>query len=278
MDQQLLDLYHRFVGRAFDRQLRFAEFQERKAPAADWTYDTETAALTFGKLRFEAPLVGSHAEHNDSWLWSWANRTVKLSITNRALGDTIRALAHRAMVPEFAKNAFPIEPVLGEHLSAEAVHVFGAVLVGELDYDSYFIAPYDDGRLLLMIRDDRLRSAEKHPLARVLSVFPQVIASLPVLDPRTALIEYAKSYGLVASETADGVNIAGTGPGELTASFDARNRLKSLTGANLPIPKPAPRKKLKVKAKPRKEAKPKAKKKAKPKAKAKVKTIKRKKR
>src|SRR6185437_3331117 len=264
MDQQLLDLYHRFVGRAFDRQLRFAEFQERKAPGADWTYATETAALTFGKFKFEAPLVGSHAEHNDSWLWSWANRTVKLSITNRALGDTIRALAHRAMVPEFAKNAFPIEPVLGEHLAAEAVHVFGAVLVGELEYDAYFIAPFDGGRLLLLIRDDRLRSAEKHPLAQVLSVFPQVIASLPVLDPRMAFIEYAKSYGLIASETADGVKIAGTGPGELTATFDARNRLKSLTGANVAMPKPpAPRKKPKAKAK------PKAKKKAKPKVKVK---------
>ncbi|HXD86415.1 MAG TPA: hypothetical protein VN641_07965 [Urbifossiella sp.] len=261
MDQQLLDLYHRFVGRAFDRQLRFAEFQERKAPGADWTYDSETATLAFGKLKFEAPLVGSHAEHNDSWLWSWANRTVKLSITNRALGDTIRALAHRAMVPEFAKNAFPLEPVLGEHLAAEAVHVFGAVLVGELEYDAYFIAPYDDGRLLLMIRDDRLRSAEKHSLARVLSVFPQVMASLPLLDPRAALIEYAKSYGLAVAETADGVKIAGTGPGELTAIFDARNRLKSLMGTNVTMPKPtAPRKQAK--------AKPKAKKKAKPKVKA----------
>src|SRR5438034_6895981 len=156
MDQQLLDLYHRFVGRAFDRQLRFTDFIERKAPGEDWDFDTETAILSFGrKLKFTAPLVGSHAAHNDSWLWSWANRHVKMSITNRALGDTIRAFAHKAMVPELAKPAFPIEQVIGAELTPHACHVFGSVLVGELDYDAYFLAPYDGGQALLLIRDDR---------------------------------------------------------------------------------------------------------------------------
>ena len=254
MDQQLDDLYHRFVGRAFDRQLRLAEFQERKAPGEDWDFDTESAILNFGpKLQFVAPMVGSHAHHNDSWMWSWANRTIKLSITNRALGDTIRAMAHRAMVPEFAKNAFPLEPLIGEELTRHAVHFFGSILVGELDYDGYFVAPYDGGQALLLLRDDRLRVNEKHPLARVLSVFPQAIAALPVPNHRDAFTNYVRSYGLTFTEEGGQVKVTGSEKGELTATFDERGRLTSLVGTGIAMPKPrptAPKKKVKPKKKP----------------------------
>ena len=276
MDQQLLDLYHRFVGPAFDRQIRFADFQERKAPGVEWDFDTETAILNFGpKLKFEAPLVGTHADHNDSWTWSWANRTAKLTLTNRALGDTIRALAHRAMLPEFAKNGFPLEPLLGEELTPYAAHVFGSVLVGELDYDAYFIAPYDGGRALLLLRDDRLRVAEKHPLARVLSIFPQAIAAMPIPDHRAALLSYASSYALTVVEEPNAVKLTGAEKGELTATFDARGRLKSLVGAGVSMPKPSPKappkkkKKVPTKAKTKTRAKVKMKPKAKPIAKKK---------
>jgi hypothetical protein len=262
VDQQLLDLYHRHVGTGFDRQLRFDDYLNRKAPGERWDFDTETAVLAFGpKLKFEAPLVGSHADHNDSWMWSWANRNLRLTITNRALGDTIRAHAHRAMVPAFAQPAFPLEPLIGADLTRHAPHVFGAVLVGELGYDAYFLAPYDGGRALLLIRDDRLQFTERHPLARVLTVFPQVIAALPVSDHRAALTEYAKAYGLHVADMPGGLKITGEHSGELTATFDPRGRLAKLEGTGVTVPKPrpaAPPKKKPAKAK-KKPAKPGAK-------------------
>ncbi len=273
MDQQLIDLYHRFVGRAFDRQLRLSEFVEKKAPGVEWVFDTETAILKFGtRLQFEAPIVGSHALHNDSWMWSWANRTIKLSITNRALGDTIRAFAHKAMVPELAKSAFPIEQVIGAELADFACHVFGTVLVGELDYDAYFLMPYEGYEGLLLIRDDRLRSPEKHPMARVLSLFPQLIDTMPVLDHRAAFASYAHSYGLVVVEESGVVKVTGHEKGELTAIFDDQGLLASLKGTGVAVPKPkvAATKRMpikKVKMKPKPKPKPAANKKAPPKKK-----------
>jgi hypothetical protein len=262
MDQQFLDLYHRHVAAAFDRQLRFADFLARKAPGEPWAFDTETAALTFGpKVSFEAPIVGSHADHNDSWMWSWANRNLRLSLTNRALGDTIRALAHKAMVGEFARPAFPLEPLVGPDLLQHAPHAFGAVLAGELGYDAYNHAPYDGGRALLLIRDDRLRFAERHPLARVLTVFPQAIGAFPVPDHQAALSEYARSYGLHANPEAGALKITGEGSGSLTATFDDRGRLANLEGTGVTMPKPRPTTPVKKEAaKPvKKAAKPAAK-------------------
>ena len=128
MDQQLIALYHRHVASAFDRQLRFDDFLERKAAGRNWEYDSETATLAFGKLKFEAPLVGSHAEHNNSWLWAWSNKHLKLTVTNRALGDTVRVLVHRLGVHALAAPGFSLEPSSGSELTEDAAHVLGMVL------------------------------------------------------------------------------------------------------------------------------------------------------
>ena len=264
MDQQLLDLYHRHVGIGFDRQLRMADYLARKAPGAAWDFEIETAVLAFGpKVKFEAPLVGSHAAHNDSWMWAWSNRNLKLSVTNRALGDTIRNLAHRVMVPEFARPAFPLQLLLGAELTGCATHLFGVVLAGELGYDAYYTAPYQGGRVLLLIRDDRLGLAERLPLARVLSIFPQLIATFPVLDHRAAFLSYVKAYGLAVFEEPGRVKVTGGSPGEVVAEFDERGRLARIEGTGItmpPRPRPvAPGKKapVKVKKRPGKAAKPK---------------------
>src|SRR5262245_10347708 len=156
-------------------------------------------------------------------MWTWANRTQKMSVTNRALGDTIRALAHRAMSPSFARPAFPLELAIGPEFTPNATLFFAAVLLGELDYDAYFVAKHDGNPALFLIRDERLRTSEKHPLARILSLFPKMLAAMPVTDPRAAFEHYVHSFGLTA--TADGSSMKTTaGTGELTASFDGVGR------------------------------------------------------
>lgn len=241
MDQQLLDLFHKHVGMGFDRQLRFADLLDRKAPRADWEFDTATAELTFGpRLSFEAPIIGSHAEHNDSWLWAGANRNLKLSLTNRALSDTVRALGSRLMVPAFGATAFPLEQHLGSELTAHAAHVFGVILVEELEFDAYYIAPYEGGRALLLIRDDRLQFVGRHPVARVLAVFPQLVKSLPVPDHRAALTSYARGYGLNVTDVPNGLRVSGP-DGDLTATFDDHSRPVRIDSNVKAPPKPTPK-------------------------------------
>jgi hypothetical protein len=263
MDQQLLELFDRFAAPVFDRQQRFTEFASKKAPGIKKHLEVELGLLSFGpKLQFEALLAGVHQVHNGTWMWAWANRTIKLSLTNRALGDTIRALAHKAMTPTFAKPAFPLDLVLGSDLTPEACAVFGTILVGELDYDAYLVSKLDGNPALFLIRDERLRSTEKHPLARILATFPKAMNALPASDHRAAFISYAHSYGFNPVE-AEGRLLVKAGKAELTATFDDGGRLKSLTGANVSMPKP----RAAAVAKPTSRLKPKAK--ARPKAKRK---------
>ena len=269
MDQQLLDLYHKHVGMGFDRQLRFADLLGRKAPRVKGKFDVASGQLEFGpKLAFEAPIIGTHAEHNNSWLWAGANRNLKLTLTNRALSDTVRALASRLMVPAFAATAFPLDQHTGEELAPHATDVFGVILVEELEFDAYRSVPFEGGRALLLIRDDRLQFVERHPVARVLAVFPQVIRTLVVPDHRAALTSYARAYGLNLTDVPGGVKVSGPG-GDVTATFDDQSRLIRMEGNVKAPPKPTPKpagpkvktglaKAAKKRPKPAPKAKPKA--------------------
>lgn len=281
MDEQLIALYHRHVATAIDRQMRLGDYLEQKNPTGVWEYQISTATLTFGKVKFEAPILGSHAFGNNSWLWAWSNKNLKLTLTNRALGDLVRVTAHRLGVSMLAAHGFSIEPLLGE-LTEHAAHVFGIVLSRELEYDAYYTAPYDGGRSTILIRDDRLKFTERHPLHRILTIFPQVISALPVFNHRAALDAYARDYALTVNSVPGGLKITDGKGGELTATFDDRDRLTNLAGTDVvvppvkkvtkvakkPVPKKAPQKKATVKKSAvKKPTKPAAKQSA-PKAKA----------
>lgn len=260
MDEQLIALYHRHLASAFDRQMRLADFLERKGASGDWDYDTEAATLAFDKLKFEAPLVGTHADHNNSWLWAWSDRNLKLTITNRALGDAVRVTVHRLSVHALAAPGFSLEPLLGADLTEHAAHILGVVLGRELGYDAYHTIPYKGGRGLALIRDKRLEFTEKHPLRRIITIFPQVLGELPVFDHKTAFVEYAKDYGLTPVEVPGGVKVI-DGKDELIAKFDDDGRLVELEGTVQPeVSKPAKKKVAKRKPAAKKSVKKPAKK------------------
>ena len=271
MDEQLIALYHRHVAAAFDRKLRLAAFVHEKAGKVKWRYDVATATLSCGpKLAFEAPLLGSHAHGNHSWLWAWANRNLKLTLTNRALGDLVRMTAHRVGVPMLAHPGFPLEPLLGPELTKHAAEVLGAILSHELGFDAYHVEREDDYDSAILVRNEKLKAAERYPLHRVQTVFPKVVAELPVPDHRAALAAYARDYGLSVTEIPHTLKIT-DGKGELTATFDEHDQLAKLDGTNVAVP-PARKKVAKkpaAKTVAKKPAAAKAVKKPAPKAKAK---------
>ena len=235
MDEQLIALYHRHVATAFDRRTRLAALVEQKAAGEKWAYDVGAAALSFGKLKFEAPVIGSHASSNDSWLWAWSNRNLRLTITNRALGDLVRVTAHRLTVPMFAHAGFSVEPLLGAELTKHAADVLGTILARELEYDAHYVTTEPGHRSAILVRDDRLKFTERYPLHRVLTLFPKAIRALPVSDHRAALAAYAQDYALTVTEEPGTLKI-GDGKGEVIATFDEHDRLKKLDGTNVAAP------------------------------------------
>jgi hypothetical protein len=240
MDEQLVALFNRHVGTAFDRQLRFEGFLAKRDAGEEWEYDHETATLAFGRLKFEAPLVGSHAHNNHSWLWAWSNKHIKLTLTNRALGDAVRATWHHLNIHALGGPGFALEPVLGDVLTESAVHIFGVILTRELGYDAYYVTPYEGGEGLVLIRDERLKFTEKRPLVRLATMVPLLPRGMPVPDHRAALTAYARDYGLTVTEHDGTLKITDGGKDELTVTFDSMGGVASLEGIALPEPEPEP--------------------------------------
>jgi hypothetical protein len=169
----------------------------------------------------------------------------------------VRVTAHRIGVPMLAHPGFSLEPLLGPELTKHAADVVGGVLARELDFDAHHVAPEDAYDSAILVRHEKLKAPEKYPLHRVLTVFPQAVKELPVLDHRAALTAYARDYGL--NVTAEGGTLRiHDGKGELTARFDDHDRLKDLSGSGIVAPKPKKAKKAVAAAKPAAKPAPKA--------------------
>ncbi len=249
MDEQLVALYHRHVATAFDRNLRFAEFVAAKAGTSKPKFEVATAVLAFGpKLKFEAPLLGSYAHSNGSWLWAWSNRNLKLTLTNRALANVVKVVAGRLAAPALAHPGFSLEPLFGPELTKHAADVMGVILSRELDYSAYHVVVEEGHDSTILVQDKRLKVTEKKPLERIFAVFPQVLAALPVTDQKGALIEFASDFGL-KSVSEPGTLTVVHGKRELNATFDTHDRLTKLEGADGAAELPKAKKPAKAKKK-----------------------------
>jgi hypothetical protein len=235
VDEQLVALYHRHVGRAFERQRRLVALLE-KQPPGEWAYDPATATLAYSKLSLDAPILGTHAP-NDAWLWASSHKHLRLTVTNRALVDTARSVAHRLGVHALGAPAFPLAPLLGPDLLPHAAHVLGTILSAELGYDAFHTLPHEAGRELVLIRDKRLAAPAGKPLARLAATFPAAVVEMAVPDHKAALAAYARDIGLSPADVPAGLVLRDPGGREVTARFDARGRLTAIEGLPVVAPK-----------------------------------------
>jgi hypothetical protein len=231
MDARLVALYHRHVAAAYDQQLRLGDFLDREAAGAALHYQVSTATLSFGPaVTFRALDLGSHSTLDNSWLWGWYSSQLNLS-TTAELCSAVRDLGERTGVPAFtAAQAFDAGPVLGEELGRIASHVFGIVVSGELGFQGYYTVPYRRGRSAVLLRDDRLRVAEPDPVARVATIFPQVLTGFPIPDHRAALLGYLAHHGVAPEVRGRTVIVSRSGTEALRAEFDEHSHLTNLTG------------------------------------------------
>jgi hypothetical protein len=253
----LHDLFHAHIGMAFDHQLRFADLCQEQGVDANWHYKLDTAVLTLGGMwTLTAPLIGSHAEESNTWMWAWANRHLKLPIVGKRLAARVKRLSGELPEPVFAAaGTVGCDELFGEELAAHAAHAMGAIVSQSLGYDAYYTVPYPGGRGATVLREKRLRRMPEQPLVVICSRFTQLISALPIPDQRLAFLGYAASYGLTATAHGQSVRVVLPKVGELLAKFDRKNRLSVLKSQTVPTkppgskgpPNPRPKQKPRLK-------------------------------
>jgi hypothetical protein len=216
LDPALIALFQVGGLGAFDRQLALAELVEDR----DWQFDQDRGTLRFGTdIELPAQVLGSVSFQSGTWLWAWANPSLRPELTLMA-----QALQREG-------EARGITLLTQAQLDAESVGgglLLSIVAAGLIDADACYRCPHAAGELLLAIRAPQLRVHELDAESRVPLVIGRCIESLPIPIRREGVVGYLRSLGLDVTEDAAGVYV---GDGSRTAVlFDELGRLSELRG------------------------------------------------
>jgi hypothetical protein len=91
----------------------------------EWAFDADTGELTFvfpnGNVVADAEILGSHNEYDDTWLWSWENKSVAARLTQRA--QALRAFGETYDLEPLTDPRADMELDECWHLVAVACHL-----------------------------------------------------------------------------------------------------------------------------------------------------------
>ncbi|QDV21166.1 hypothetical protein Pan153_58480 [Gimesia panareensis] len=202
---------------AFDRQLLLADLVEN----LNWGYDVSTGILSFGdRYEFQAEILGTEADGDASWLWSWANEMSSLPPERTQAALKLKQLGEAEGIPELSEARHSLSVVNG--------HALGMIAVGQKLGQAYYHGPHDQGAVLLLIVEPQMPWTVENQLQRITTTFPQIIAQMEVEDHQNALFHYLQHYGLEPEAMENVLVVRENGEEILHASFDDLNRLQEL--------------------------------------------------
>ncbi|QDU53295.1 DUF6882 domain-containing protein [Gimesia panareensis] len=202
---------------ALDRQLLLADLVED----LDWGYNVSTGILSFGdRYEFQAEILGTEADGDASWLWSWANEMSSLPPERTQAALKLKQLGEAEGIPELSEARHSLSVVNG--------HALGMIAVGQKLGQAYYHGPHDQGAVLLLIVEPQMPWAVENHLQRITTTFPQIIAQMEVEDHQNALFHYLQHYDLEPEAMENALVVRENGAEILHASFDDLNRLQEL--------------------------------------------------
>lgn len=235
------DLYLDHVAASFDKQLSFSE--KLSSPDSNMGCDLQTGKLTISEVKtsggffkkktkvethFDVQLLGSESYISSTWKWIWDNANPGAQYPETILQDAakLKSLGEADGIKEFSEGTFAVPEMGGEH--------FALVASGLMNAISYFPLNYDGGCAYVLCyesKDLMGPATVENPVARVLTVFPQVLSNMDIIDHKRALRAYCQYYKMKISDTADGAMTAEHAWGSITAKFDEQGRLVDMSGS-----------------------------------------------
>jgi hypothetical protein len=200
------ELLQEHVVAAMIKQARLRDSVDESAQG--WSVDVAEGRLELGSRVFGAELIGLE-QGDGAFHWGWEDP---------GFGDEIvgRALALRDL-----------------GLPTEQLDAFTAavITVGVAGLDAYYLAPYEEGGVLVLgIRDDNLRVGP--PAASVLaSTLTNLLADAPSFDHRRAFAHYlARPLPAVRAQVDGGSVVLHAADGDVTVRFGGDGRVAAIDG------------------------------------------------
>ena len=164
------DLLTEYIGLAYLKQTAFNEYLGDHS----WQIDTASGTVNFGGDRvFPIQMLGTEAEVDSSWLWSWANEKSDLAPSMVEYAMDMRDFGVGHGISEFSECGFSIEVANGHTLSMVASGMFPEC--------AYYRGPFQGGALYFLVQNLPESIRSNAPVSRVISTITEVIAEFPVL-------------------------------------------------------------------------------------------------
>jgi hypothetical protein len=199
-----------------DRQVKL----DRLAGDADWWLDQDQGTITLGELVAPVQFIGTEADHPHTWRWAWANPHVDPPLSLRV--QELRTMGQHDGVPEFVDAEFPLTQWMTGHAISIAV-------VGTLEGDAYYRAPYPGGAVFVMLQltglDDHGQPSPFEIASTVLTSAPM---ALPVMPGTEEVAAYLSKRGLQPKVERNSVTVDEDGR-TLRVTFDAYDRIASIS-------------------------------------------------
>jgi hypothetical protein len=214
ISQSFTDLFIQNVAASLDKQIYLWENIHH---SYHWECDLSEGLIYFREdLSFPIQILGRESEENHTWIWAWADKFYNEFPELTKSAEQLKRIGKQLQIPELNTPEIPLS-------SQVQGHIISAIASGICQANGYYCCAAENDCIFILIQDPNLIRIVEHPLERILSIFPQVLSNYQLSDPKTALIEYLKSYHLDISLSGDKVIGKLSSEGEIEATFEARN-------------------------------------------------------
>jgi hypothetical protein len=161
-------------------------------PQHQWQFSMDSGILRFnGVHAFPAQIIGTESTAAKTWLWSWANRGSSIPAPLLKAALALKAAGAAQEVVELTTPELLIGRVSPGQLMSVATGLTGS--------DAYYRGTYDGGAIYLVFSAPVLQEKAERTSQRVVSVFTQLISSMP-MDHRAAWVAYLAQKGYEVEE------------------------------------------------------------------------------
>ena len=177
------------AGSSHARQMALADHLGDRS----WGLDAHEGILRFGDdLRFPVQLLGTRADHDDSWMWAWANVESGLPPAVTAVASALRQFGEEHGIEELTEPVF----VLGEGLTG---HMLAMACSGLAGGKCYYRGPYEGGALFMLLDEVPAHVTAPVSAQRAVFVLNDLISQFAV-DHRMLAINFLRQQAFAVGE------------------------------------------------------------------------------
>lgn len=212
------DFLEKFGAAALEKQRNLYDV----TGGLSWNVDMDKEEITFGDhLTFPMQVLGSFSHSSETWLWIWENK---------AGGYAESVMKQALLLKQYGEENNIDLLTVGKFDAVENdLHLIGMIAVEMFNGSGYYLGNYGQGTMVVTIKSDIIDKVESEELARILTVFPELISTFEIQNHKNAFTNYLTQKGYQLTLNGNEIK-AEKNENVINAVFNENNLLTKLNG------------------------------------------------